>query len=346
MSNNPLRLQILLKKYLENNISTTELEEFWVLMAAVSENDLVENELMQLWDNEGYENTNRDWEQVFGELKSRIEENEINYLKVNSSKSVKLWKQMAVAASFIIAISATYLFINHQNNAEKLASTQKKNYELPVLNHQVINLPDGSVVTLNHDSKLNYPASFDGKTREVYLVGEAFFDIKHNPSKPFIVHTGKYFTQVLGTAFNIKAFKDDKQISVTVTRGKVKVERQDDKKLISVLLPGDQLKIADTTSFNDSKSIEPLKVDIAKILEWKNEELVFDNTTFDEAGIILNNSFGIKIKLANSALRNCKFSGKFKNDNLEKILKIITELTQTNYKLEKNEVLITGKGCN
>jgi len=346
MSNNPIRLQILLKKYLENNISQSELDEFWGLMSDVSENDLVESELMQQWENIGNENENSNWKNVFGKLKSRIGENEINYRKVNSSKSFRHWKQIAVAACYIIAIAATYLYFDNSNKVQKLASSQKKINESPVLNHQVINLPDGSVVTLNHDSKLNYPASFDGKTREVYLIGEAFFDIKHNPSKPFIVHTGKYFTQVLGTAFNIKAYKDDKQISVTVTRGKVKVERQDDKKLISVLLPGDQLKIDDTAFFKEKATVVPLKVNISKTLEWKNEELVFDNTTFDEAGIILNNSFGVKIKLANSSLRNCKFSGKFRNDNLEKILKIISELTQTNYKMEKNEVLITGKGCN
>jgi len=346
MSKSPIRLQILLKKYLENNISVKELKEFWSLMSDVSENDLVENELMQLWDREENENANDNWEKVLVKLQSRIAENEVKYLKVSSSKSVRLWTRMAVAASIFIAIAATYLFFIHHNNVQKLASTQKKGYESPVLNHQVINLPDGSVVTLNHSSKLNYPASFEGKTREVYLIGEAYFDIKHNPAKPFIVHTGKYITQVLGTAFNIRAFQDDKKISVTVTRGKVKVERRDDKKLISVLLPGDQLNISDSISSKENISIAPIKVDVAKILEWKKEELVFDNTTFDEASIILNNSFGVKIKLNNLTLRECKFSGKFKNDNLERILKIITELTRTNYKIEQNEVLIDGQGCN
>src|SRR5690606_2859673 len=90
--------------------------------------------------------------------------------------------------------------------------------------HRLLHLPDGSTVIVGVGSKLNYPSSFDSlRTREVYLEGQAYFDIRHNPQKPFIIHTGKVATTVLGTSFNIKAWPEDQDITVTVTRGKVRV---------------------------------------------------------------------------------------------------------------------------
>ncbi|MFP5042869.1 FecR family protein [Parasediminibacterium sp. JCM 36343] len=341
MSHNPLRLQLLLKKYLESSISKEELNEFWLLLSDLSENDLVEAELEEMWKYESDATKGNDWDNVYATIKNRIAENEIDFGKVSRAPVLRLWRPLAVAAVLLSAIATTYLLLPTRGSDNK---TIAKVDILPIKNkiaHQVINLPDGSVVTLNHDSKLDYPAAFDGNTREVYLTGEAFFDIKHDNKKPFIVHTGKYYTQVLGTAFNIKAYSEDKQILVTVTRGKVKVEKQDGKKLVSYILPGEQVKIVDSIATH----IAPVKVDVKKILEWKKEELVFDNTTFDEANIILNNSFGVKLKLKNPSLKNCKFSGKFKNDNLEKILKIITELTKTTYRIENNIVWISGSGC-
>jgi ferric-dicitrate binding protein FerR (iron transport regulator) len=91
-----------------------------------------------------------------------------------------------------------------------------------VLHRQLINLPDGSKVVLNANSKLEYPPGFSNNTREVYLDGEAYFDIAHDPGKPFIVHTGSISTRVLGTAFNINAYRSQQFVEVTVTRVKWK----------------------------------------------------------------------------------------------------------------------------
>src|SRR5688572_8298430 len=106
---------------------------------------------------------------------------------------------------------------------------------------QFLRLPDGSTVLLNEGSKLEYPITFSGDTREVFLQGEGYFDIQHNPSKPFVVKTANVTTTVLGTAFNVKAFPSEKHITVTVTRGKVKVSK--DEKVLGVITHDQQITI-------------------------------------------------------------------------------------------------------
>src|SRR5690606_2603405 len=83
------------------------------------------------------------------------------------------------------------------------------NSKVTKLAHQLLLLPDGSTVLLNNNSSLDFPQQFTGDTREVILKGEAYFDIKPDASRPFIIHTGKVKTRVLGTAFNIRAYPEE-----------------------------------------------------------------------------------------------------------------------------------------
>jgi ferric-dicitrate binding protein FerR (iron transport regulator) len=155
---------------------------------------------------------------------------------------------------------------------------------------QLINLPDGSTVILNQNSKLEYPPDFSSNTRDVYLNGEAFFDIKHNPSKPFIVHTGSISTKVLGTAFNIHAYRSQKFVEVTVTRGKVEVKSNE--KLLGVLQKNEQLifNIASEVYAKKTVSTEP-------VIAWRKNELYFDDITFAEAALVLSNRYHIPLNL-------------------------------------------------
>jgi transmembrane sensor len=101
----------------------------------------------------------------------------------------------------LLCIAGTWWFLQSPVNETKLRT--KRHY----LSKNT--LPDGTTVVLNKKSKLSYPVEFTGSTREVFLTGEAFFDVAHNPSKPFKVHTGVFVTKVLGTAFSIKAYPGD-----------------------------------------------------------------------------------------------------------------------------------------
>jgi ferric-dicitrate binding protein FerR (iron transport regulator) len=205
-------------------------------------------------------------------------------------------------------------------------------------NRQLINLPDGSKVVLNANSKLEYPAGFD-QTREVYLDGEAYFDIAHDPEKPFIVHTGSLSTKVLGTAFNVNAYRSQQFVEVTVTRGKVEVKAKD--KILGVLQKNEQITFHTPTEKYNRKvvSVEP-------VVAWRKNALYFDDVTFAEAALVLSNRYDVTIEFTNAKIRNCQFTAAFNNSTtLEHALNVICELNNTTYRREESKIFIEGEGC-
>jgi ferric-dicitrate binding protein FerR (iron transport regulator) len=190
---------------------------------------------------------------------------------------------------------------------------------------------------------LSYPANFTGKAREVYLTGEAFFDVAHNKERPFMVHTGRFVTKVLGTAFNIRAYDTDPEVRVIVARGKVQVQNEtgSQNSTLGVLLPGEQLivnKVSATASL--------AKVNVDDALEWKNDDLKFENITLEKAAQIFSRHYEIQIQFKNKTLLNCRFTGDFSNDNLVQALDVICALTNATWKKDGSGVVwIEGKGC-
>jgi transmembrane sensor len=201
--------------------------------------------------------------------------------------------------------------------------------------NRVIFLPDGSTVILSAKSKLNYPSSFDGmKTREVFLEGQAFFDIKHTASKPFIVHTGKLKTTVIGTAFNIKAMPGDVNITVTVKRGKVKVA--DDHKVLGVIIPNQQITYDTKKISADMKTVEN-----EKYLDWKEQDLLLDNLTISEVAAMLEERYKVKIIISDRSKSTQRFTASFsKNETLEKALNSICTFNDVSYDYKKDKALV------
>ncbi|MBA4167300.1 MAG: DUF4974 domain-containing protein [Chitinophagaceae bacterium] len=338
MSSNPLRLKYLFEKYISNSCSSPELREFWQLVAHLSDNDFLSEDIKNLWDIKPVNSPPQqvDWDAVYGRLVLKMEEKNLHATHP-INRTGRSFARLAAAAAilFCVIVSAWWLgshFLKEQPVAKSAVA--------PI--HQTLILPDGSMVTLNTGSKLSYPTVFNGSTRDVYLIGEAYFDIKHEDSKPFIVHSGTYVTVVLGTAFNIKAYPFEDSMSITVAKGKVKVENTYDKKSLGILLPGDQLVISKAAVSGNIK-----KADVQKVLQWKKEELVFDNITFDEAAVILSNRYGIEMLFDNDRLRNCRFTCRFSSENtVDEILDIVCTLTNAEWNREnKSVILLKGAGC-
>jgi len=341
MSSNPLRLKFLLKKYVENNCTPPELEEFWQLMSTLSENDLILLDIKELWHkcDQMKEEDENYWKQIYGRLDQRIKtiHQDNRPVLAKRVRRVKMIGLAAAACLFICMLFAGWFI--QQNNKPGKSITQKVD---KVPGHQVITLPDGTTVTLNSGSKLEYPATFHGSTRNVYLIGEAYFDVKHDAHKPFLVHSGSYVVKVLGTSFNIKAYLGETDMEVTVTTGKVQVQNTKRRKDLAILMPGQKLLIHKIKG-----SADIVTADIPKTLEWKSEDMIFDNITFDEAAIIISNRYGIGLRFTNDSLRDCRFTCKFSNNtSYEDILDIICVLTNSNWKRETGSViLLNGKGC-
>ena len=338
MPDHLLRLKQLLDSYLHDRINPDELDELWQLMEKLPEADQVDLQIAGFWNDPALSRENRvDWERVHSRLQDKMHEPHIDYTRLLRPRKARV-KQLAIAASllFVIAVSS-YLFVTLRKPPAIEVVASKRNSGL-----QLLRLSDGTTVTLNQHSRLEYPKTFDGATREVVLYGEAFFDVHHDASRPFMVHTANLVVRVLGTAFNIKSYDADEKIAVTVSRGKVQVQSNNTRKVLGLLTAGEQLLI-------DKKADVALqnKVDVKEVLVWKTI-LDFDNKTVGEAAAIISNYFGVDIQFDNESLRSCRFTADLsENENdLAQVMNVITLLTGSAWTQEDNTIRISGKGCN
>jgi transmembrane sensor len=187
---------------------------------------------------------------------------------------------------------------------------------------------------------LSYANSFAGEAnRTVELEGEAFFDVAEDKTRPFIVKTGDLQIRVLGTAFNVKAFKGDKLSETTLLRGKVEVgvNNTDDR---TILKPEQQAVYA-----RDLKKISVSTVQSEKIALWKEGALVFDNTPFSEMEIALERWYGVEIILTDESGSNCRFSSQFQNEPIIKVLELLKATSGIEYLINGNTITINGSLC-
>lgn len=307
-----------------------------------------ENELVENWLNEN-NNPNSKWQhfnesqkdQWLADAFSQIQDN----IKTKEPKVIAMplrghiWRYMAGAAAVLASCFTLYLEWPALQN--RLYPAQLIVLNTPSNKHKQITLADGSKVWINSNSQLSYPKQFTGKTREVFLSGEAYFDIQHDANKPFIIHTGKVVTTVLGTAFDIREDKISHTIKVTVTRGKVSVANGN--KQLGILTPNQQI------SFNllNSKATQT-EVDAKQIIAWQKNEVHFEDITFAEAASQLQQRFNVKINFSNDKVKNCRFTGTaLKGEKLDKILKVICAFNNATYQTkEDGSIIIDGAGCN
>ncbi|SHL23669.1 FecR family protein [Chitinophaga jiangningensis] len=178
-----------------------------------------------------------------------------------------------------------------------------------------LQLPDGSKVWLNADSKLHYPAAFSGSERVVTLEGEAFFEPAANPERPFKVITGTVTTEVLGTSFNINAYSDDHQISTTVLTGAVKINTAEKEQVVRPNQQG--------TVVNSGTHISLKKVNAYKIASWKDGMIAFENMEVPAVMNMIARWYNVDISYE-GAIPQVLMSGEFKRStSLAEVLKIM-----------------------
>jgi len=244
-----------------------------------------------------------------------------------------------IAASVLVVLSiGLYWSISSYRFSEIPVSAPMASKEFS--GKQVVNLPDGSTVVLNENSQLSYTAAFGHEAREVNFSGEGYFDIAHDPKKPFIVHTGEVKTTVLGTAFNLKAYKEQSNVEVTVTRGKVAVG--DKKRVFDNILPRQQMIVNKTTH-----EFKRENVDLDKVLAWQKDFLIIQDMTVENAAELIAKKHQVKISIENDAVKNCKISASFiKGESLEQILRVVCGVLQAEYNIDGNKVeIIGGRQC-
>jgi transmembrane sensor len=202
---------------------------------------------------------------------------------------------------------------------------------------QTVKLSDGSVIVINASSRLRYPQKFTGHKRTVYLdEGEALFTVAKDKTSPFTVYTAKFSTTALGTAFNIRSYQKEHRVSISLIHGKVAVhdllatrkETAD-----RILLPHHQI-VADFSSIKSS-SFD----DETPITGWKDGVLSFKDASMAEVLNAIENRFGVSI-INNSHDMQWSYTGLFKNEPVEQVLKTICLTEGINYSITDNEITL------
>ncbi|MBO9619685.1 MAG: FecR domain-containing protein [Niabella sp.] len=345
MSTNPDRLDILFKKYIAGSCTPQEMEEFWALLSQLTDEERLSIGLQEAWDNEKKTTpgSKEQWDRVYRRLHERILE-EKKHTVHKWRRSRYLWP--AAAALIGIMIAAGYfsyikMFPKQQVHAKGVAMAAAKEVKAAV---HVVTLPDGSVVTLRKDSKLQYDASFEkGAQRKVVLTGEAYFDVAHDEKRPFIVSTGKYNVRVLGTAFNVKMIANGLQVAVA--RGKVRVDEVASHKSMGVLLPGNQLTINNLLPAKDQAMAALVPANDVSV--WTKQTFAFNNNTWEAVAAAISNQYGVNVKLKSAGLAACRFTADFTDKSLSECMDILCLLTHSKwYKDGESTVWVDGAGCN
>lgn len=193
-------------------------------------------------------------------------------------------------------------------------------------------LPDGSQLYINAGTRVIYPTVFNEKERYIYVEGEAYLDVFHNDEQPFIVKTKKMDVQVLGTSFNVKAYKDEDEEFVVLVSGSVKIKAAGKK---PVLMEPNHLFFC-----NSSKS-GLREVDVSNYILWKDNILKFESEAVNMILNQLSRYYGIEI-IYPAALSEIKCSGKLDlKDNIQKVLEGLSKVAPISYKEENGKYYIS-----
>ncbi|MBQ0733265.1 FecR family protein [Aquimarina celericrescens] len=203
--------------------------------------------------------------------------------------------------------------------------------------HKTIVLPDGSTVILNSNSSLTYAKNFSDTLRTVTLTGEAFFDIKRDTTKPFIVHTDQLKIRVLGTSFNVKSYPVDENIETTLVTGKVEVLQKSNEAPI-VLAPS-QKAIFD----KEKKDIRINEVDSENVVAWKQGKLVFDKTPLKQVVLDLKRKYSVEFIIESDSLLDYKYTGEFDNLGLEEVLNLLKLSSSIQYTFKNNKIMLSSE---
>jgi transmembrane sensor len=307
--------------------------------------DAFEKELSEIFHQHLNEPTkNNGWDEYHQliRLKNRLKANskstDYDQILANSrnakSKSFTVSTYWKVAATLLVLITfslAIWKLTSH-DQSEILSTTETTEVEKSTTSGQksTIFLEDGSRVVLNSGSKIIFPEKFTDQIRMVELEGEAFFQVKSDSLKPFMVKTGEVTTIAVGTAFNINAYEENTHI-ISLVSGTVIVQENSGDQIY--LNPGEQItywqqKVVKTTFEPD------------EVTAWKDGILYFSNSSFPEIINRLERWYGVEIMIKNLPARAKHYTGKFNNESLENVLKGIGFINDFSFEISGKQVKI------
>lgn len=244
---------------------------------------------------------------------------------------IKVWHYAAAIALLISVIGA--FFSKSIFNQNELIT----DIEIFVPKGQIRNilLPDNTLVFLNSDTKFSYLSNLGKKNREVFLEGEAYFVVTYNSSKPFVVHTCENEIEVLGTAFNVKAYPDGNIHQISLERGKILISDQNQE---TYALDPNQTYLL-IRDIHSSKAFKTENVE--EYSSWTNGKIILRNQCFGDIAKDLERSHTVKFDIQNKQILCCRYTGEFsRDDDIRKILEIISLASHFDFEIARDTIIV------
>lgn len=319
---NQQELKAVLKKYLNNEASSAE------------------RDAIDLW----YEEIGSESKGVSAlhdlKAKTKIRKDINSYLMLQLAGHRKEWYKMG----FVKYAAACVLFlgvglVGYQYRVAQLSAVKQ---ELVIIAGKTVQkqlvLTDGTEVLLNVDSKLVIAKDFGDSTRQVELIGEAFFKVAKDKTKPFFIRSGSLKTRVIGTSFNINAYPDLEKVKIAVLSGKVKV---------FATIHGVEKNLAmgmvknQTLSFYISNQNYELKTEDTELISsWRTNKLYIDNANIQDIAKQLERYYHIKVVYTGKLNLQDKYTIRFSNESMNGVLQILSALTKKNFRYENKQITI------
>ncbi|SHE54074.1 FecR family protein [Mariniphaga anaerophila] len=325
----------LLEKYLNNRCTSQEVEEVIQWMK------------QQFFFSESQKLGKVDWQQ-FKEEDSIVSDEKLDTLldkihhklNIEEPRTIQLRNNRLIsllskaAAIILIPVLAFMFYTISENNwlTNQITTVSVDSLEViaPVGSRTVVELSDGTVVHLNYGSRIKYPQNFWGETRGIALTGEGYFEVAHNPDKPFVVNAGRIDVKALGTVFNVNAYPENNSIATTLVEGKVLIEKMKNNgnvETIKELIPGQHVIYEKNTGLVKS-SLERVE----KYIAWKDDgKLILDNEPIDQVAQRLSRMFNVEIQV-DKEMEKYRYTVTFVDEPLFQILDLLSAATPINYR--------------
>lgn len=320
--------------HLEGNLHGKELKELSDWVAKSNDNARYYTKVKDIWeaslaDFSGIAETENEWSRFLLRIKKNYQSNIFRY-----SSNTQIFYRFA--AILIIGIVMGGLVINFALQKEPVFITVMA----PKGSIFQMVLADSSIVYLNAGSQIRYSPEAKNRNREIFLEGEAWFDVVKNENQPFVVHTSCYNIKVTGTRFNVKSYKSDDQITTTLEKGEVIITSSEQFQLAEEikLKPGEQVifdKTAREMFVND--------VDTEFFTSWRNNKLMFLNLSVKEMIVLFERKYGVDIEVSNPDILNYHYTGTIKNESILEMLEVIKLTIPIQYKIEGQKIVINKK---
>ncbi len=359
---NSIREQLIVR-YLLGQASGKEMDLLKAWLEADEKNRSLFTEFQNIWNMDQVHREltpaveKKDWEKL--RLRMQSAQKPVVPIDTRHPGYMKRWLQ--VAAVFLVGFAISWFVFNVFSPDHNVAGVYNE-IITPLGSNSTVMLPDGTEIVLNAGSKLRYPQAFKKQRREVFLEGEAFFIVKADPNRKFLVNTPDITIKVYGTRFNVKAYSSDKTVETTLVEGKISVIPKSipGKTKIKeiVLYPNQRLVLNKMVESEKSmqkedrsgdevkntlqvpKLIISKRVDPKYYTSWKDGRLIIKSERLDNLAVKLERRYNVRIHFKDEEVKKYRFTGIIEDETVEQVFDAIKTASKINYKIQDRDIWI------